>query len=485
MRNDLTPLVLGLLVAACSGRDTSTRPGAGGGEPAADTTAAAPGAGRLLAYVTNEGSEELTIIDTRTDSAVATIPVGTRPRGVRVSRDGKTIFVALSGSPRCPPTMPDAECEKLKADKSKDGIAVVDAASRKVTRVLPGGSDPETFDISRDGATLFVSNEDAGTASIVDIASGKIRSTVPVGKEPEGVRVQPDGKAVWVTGETDHNVTIVDTETGKVLGQVEVGQRPRSLAFTPDGKRAYVTSEVDGTVWVLDAPAERSIEVLTMPEGSKTMAAVASPDGKRIYVSNGRGGTVSVIDRGDGSVVGTRAGGPAALGHRRSRRTAASSTRPTARRTTSASSTPSGSAVEKTVPVGKIPGASPWARRRDRLAGARAARVAGRRTARRRARRLRDRPRRPGRPACAVEHQPRRPGRAGRLPGERHRDDTLRITRVLAAHRRCRFGGSVRAGLARHLRPARMAGHRAHPHRTGRGPRPATASSRAPTAASC
>ena len=58
--------------------------------------------------------------------------------------------------------MPDEECEKLKADKTKDGIAVVDAATRKVTRVLPGGSDPETFDISQDGATLFVSNEDAG-----------------------------------------------------------------------------------------------------------------------------------------------------------------------------------------------------------------------------------------------------------------------------------------------------------------------------------
>ena len=116
--------------------------------------------------------------------------------------------------------------------------------------MLPGGSDPENFDISRDGTTLFVSNEDAGTASIVDIASGKIRSTVKVGKEPEGVRVAPDGKTVWVTGETDHNVTILDTKTGKVLGEIEVGKRPRSLAFTPDGARAYVTSEVDGTVWV-------------------------------------------------------------------------------------------------------------------------------------------------------------------------------------------------------------------------------------------
>ena len=54
----------------------------------ADDTAAATSRARRaeLAYVTNEGSEELTIIDTaqrqrRGDS----IPVGTRPRGVRVT----------------------------------------------------------------------------------------------------------------------------------------------------------------------------------------------------------------------------------------------------------------------------------------------------------------------------------------------------------------------------------------------------------------
>ena len=147
--------------------------------------------------------------------------------------------------------MPDEECEKLKADKTKDGIARGRRRPRrKVTRVLPGGSDPETFDISQDGTTLFVSNEDAARASIVDVASGKVRSTVPVGREPEGVRLHPDGKTVWVTGETDHDVTVLDTETGKVVGQIEVGKRPRVARLHADGARAYVTSEVDGTVWV-------------------------------------------------------------------------------------------------------------------------------------------------------------------------------------------------------------------------------------------
>jgi YVTN family beta-propeller protein len=76
-------------------------------------------------YVSNEDSRNITVIDATTDSVVSTIEVGTRPRGVKVSPDGRTVYVALSGSPKCPPTMPDAECEKLKTDPSKDGVAVV------------------------------------------------------------------------------------------------------------------------------------------------------------------------------------------------------------------------------------------------------------------------------------------------------------------------------------------------------------------------
>src|SRR5881628_1527387 len=91
-----------------------------------------------LAYVTNEVSQDLSVIDVAADRVITTIPLGARARGVKVSPDGRLVYVALSGSPRCPPTMPDAECAKLEADKSKDGIAEIDAASHKILRVLPG-----------------------------------------------------------------------------------------------------------------------------------------------------------------------------------------------------------------------------------------------------------------------------------------------------------------------------------------------------------
>jgi YVTN family beta-propeller protein len=264
-----------------------------------DTAESAPGrnaAGRELAYVTNEDSQNLTVIDTQTDSVVATIPVGTRPRGVKVSPDGRTVYVALSGSPKCPPSMPDEECEKLKADKSKDGIAEVDVAARRVRRVLPGGSDPEQFDISSDGKRLYIANEDAGTASIVDVQKGTIDTTVKVGAEPEGVRISPDGKTVYVTAESDTSIRVLDAGSGAVKARIKVDRRPRDVAFTPDGKRAYATAEVGGTVSVIDVPANRVIATITLPKEAKPMGVRVSPDGRRVYVATGRGGTVEVID---------------------------------------------------------------------------------------------------------------------------------------------------------------------------------------------
>lgn len=123
-------LAAAVLIVVCG-----EKPKAPASEPAA------PARPSAYVYVSNEDSGDLTVIDLDRDSVVSSIPVGARPRGIRASADGKFIYVALSGSPKCPPTMPDEECEKLPVDKSKDGVAVVDAATHKLVRTLPGGSD--------------------------------------------------------------------------------------------------------------------------------------------------------------------------------------------------------------------------------------------------------------------------------------------------------------------------------------------------------
>ena len=100
------PVALALFVAACS---------------KAPEPAAKPG---YLVYVTNEGSGDLTVIDPAKPEAVATIPLGKRPRGVHDF--GGQIFVALSGSPSAPPGVDESTLPP--PDKSADGIGVVDLA---------------------------------------------------------------------------------------------------------------------------------------------------------------------------------------------------------------------------------------------------------------------------------------------------------------------------------------------------------------------
>ncbi len=249
------------------------------------------------AYVSNEDGNSVSEIDTQRAEVVATIDVGKRPRGMKLDRAGKRLFVAVSGLPKCPPTVPDEECAKLARDMNADGIAIVDTTSHKLLRVLAAGSDPEQFDLSADESRLFVANEDTGRASVVDIASGKIVAAIPVGAEPEGVVVAPDGKSVLVTSESEHAITIIDSHRLQAVRSVNVGQRPRDIAFTPDSGGAYVTGEFDASLYFIGLRGtEPGRLALQLRKEARPMAVLLDAPRHRLYLSTGRGGTIAVVD---------------------------------------------------------------------------------------------------------------------------------------------------------------------------------------------
>jgi YVTN family beta-propeller protein len=148
-------------------------------------------------YVTNERSGDISVIDAVTNSVTETIPVGKRPRGIRIRGDGKVLYVALSGSPIAPPGVDERKLPP--PDKSADGIGVIDIERAALREKIESGSDPEDFSLSDDGRYLYASNEDEAQVSVVDLQTRKIIAKLPVGTEPEGVATSPDGKWVYVT----------------------------------------------------------------------------------------------------------------------------------------------------------------------------------------------------------------------------------------------------------------------------------------------
>jgi YVTN family beta-propeller protein len=274
-------------------------------------------------YVSNEDGHSVSVIDAARNEVIATIDVGKRPRGMKLGPDGAQLFVAVSGLPKCPPQVPDEECARLERDLKADGIAVVDTASHKVIRVISAGSDPEQFDLSRDGKRLFVANEDIATLSVVDRENGRTIQQIPVGREPEGVGVSPDGRWVLITNESDNAVTVIDALTLKVVNSVRVGQRPRDVAFTPDSRAAYVSGEFDASLYRVAVPEGEPVErVLQLRKEARPMAIVLDANSNRLYLSTGRGGTVAVIETTGQKLiaevaVGTRPWGIALSGDRR------------------------------------------------------------------------------------------------------------------------------------------------------------------------
>src|SRR5216117_4218677 len=179
-------------------------------------------------YVSNERSGDISVIDGATDEVVATFRVGKRPRGIHAAPDGKRLFVTLSGSPRMAPGVDE---NRAPADKTADGLGVIDVAACKLIDRWHVGSDPEQFAISKDGRFAFIANEDDATASIIDLGSGQSREPRSITEEPEGVGVNPRNGDVYVTCEETGEVSAIDPEQQRVIAKIDTGGRPRSIAF--------------------------------------------------------------------------------------------------------------------------------------------------------------------------------------------------------------------------------------------------------------
>ena len=87
------------------------------------------GTGNLLAFVSNEASHDVTVVDLDARHVVATIPVGGRARGIQAAPGGRLVYVAVSDDS---PTV----------ESSADAIVAIDVATLRVVTRIESGTDP-------------------------------------------------------------------------------------------------------------------------------------------------------------------------------------------------------------------------------------------------------------------------------------------------------------------------------------------------------
>jgi PQQ-dependent catabolism-associated beta-propeller protein len=234
-----------------------------------------------VAYVSNEKSNTVSVIDTAKWEVVKTIKVGQRPRGIAFTKDEKFVLVAVGDD---------------------DTIQMIDTTTQEIVDTLPSGPDPELFVQDPAGRFLYVANENDNTVTIIDMERRARLGDVQVGVEPEGMGMSPDGKILVNTSETTNMAHFIDIASRTIVANILVDSRPRFAEFKQDGSELWVSSEIGGTVSVID-PGRHEVKtkiVFDIPglraEAVQPVGISITADGSKGFVALGPANRVAVVD---------------------------------------------------------------------------------------------------------------------------------------------------------------------------------------------
>jgi YVTN family beta-propeller protein len=187
-----------------------------------------------LLYALNNSDQQLYIIDTHGGRAVARLRVGDHPISARLSKDGRTLYVANLGSAN---------------------VAVVDvrdSGQPKIVGTLATDPHPNDVALTPDGRLLVSCGNtnnviafDVKTRQRLEVISTALGPKAPAGSTPNSLTLSPDGKRLYVANADNNSVSVIDVEDrgkSRPLGFVPTGWYPTLVTTTADGKRIVVGS---------------------------------------------------------------------------------------------------------------------------------------------------------------------------------------------------------------------------------------------------
>src|SRR5438445_3514626 len=90
-------------------------------------------------------------------------------------------------------------------DSGSNSVSVIDTATNTVVATIPVGLSPFGVAITPDGARAYVTNVADTTVSVVDAATNTVVATIPVGLYPFGVAITPAAPPANMTEECNNS----------------------------------------------------------------------------------------------------------------------------------------------------------------------------------------------------------------------------------------------------------------------------------------
>jgi YVTN family beta-propeller protein len=277
--------------------------------------AAAPDGSRL--YLSNESTDTLDIVDTKTLKVTKQIPLSGRPNNVAIHENGRRVYVAIQGTGGGVDVIDTVAEEHVRFIRILRGVhntfitpdskyvvagstggrtaTVIDTELERPVWALhfEGGVRPLTFDTNPDGSTrnMYVQITNLHGFAVVDFEKRVElrRITQPdvppaernregiQGAPAHGIKISPDGTTLWSTSKINSHVYAYSLPDLEYLGGVRVGTVPDWLTFTPDSRFLYVANAHSNTVSVIDVAARREIEQIKVGQVPKRNITAVLP----------------------------------------------------------------------------------------------------------------------------------------------------------------------------------------------------------------
>ena len=174
-------------------------------------------------------------------------------------------------------------------------IDIIDFEKLDYAAHIPVGGRPRPFVVSKDGRTMYVAISDLHGFNIVDIPEKKVLQRVELPSEhpapprprkyespdtlTHGIGLTPDESEMWVTSLLDDCIYVYDLKAKKVVAKMATGDGPNWVVFTPDGKLAAVSNTDSDDVSIFSVKERREVSRVKVGSVPKRIAIASSPAG--------------------------------------------------------------------------------------------------------------------------------------------------------------------------------------------------------------
>lgn len=255
-------------------------------------------------YVVNEGAAgangSISVIDAEHSAVVATIPLHKQPVSIDLDAKGDLAYVANSGS---------------------NSVSVVDLKARHEVAQIGAGEEPVAAHISLDGKTLAVANRRGNSLTLIDPRSGKVRAVIAGCPGAAGAVILPDSSKVFVPCSAGHQVMVAalanpnahPAQPDQLEALMDVGRAPVDLALKPDGGEVFASNSLSDSVSEIYNTTDEIGDTYMI--GADPVRGLVSLDNSLLYVANLRSQEVTVYSIDDGKRLSSIhvGDGPAAL----------------------------------------------------------------------------------------------------------------------------------------------------------------------------